>query len=341
MSKTSSQIRVPAGDEGEPQPRVAAVRSADRRELLRGAGALGLLAGLGPKVMASAVPRALQSAAPPPRYTLSLAQWSLHRMLRGLELTNLEFPGFARERFELDAVEYVNSFFKDKATDFNYLRELRERAADAGVVNLLIMIDGEGSLGDADPVQRRLTIRNHVRWIVAAAYLGCHSIRVNAGGEGSREEVAQRAAESLAILAEHGEPYDISVLVENHGGYSSDGSWLAGVMKAAAHPEVGTLPDFGNFHLGDGKHYDRYKGVAELMPWAKAVSAKSHDFDAEGNEVYTDYRRMLRIVCDAGYNGRVGIEYEGSVLSETEGVILTRDLLLRVRDELDSAPAPR
>lgn len=297
-----------------------------RREVLRAAGGLGLLSALGPAVLAS------RGDEPP--YRISLAQWSLHRRLRAGELTNLEFPAFTREQFELDAVEYVNSFFKDHATDFRYLGELKQRADDAGVKTLLIMVDGEGSLGDEDATRRRLAIRNHLRWIVAAAYLGGHSVRVNAHGQGEREEVAKRVAESLAHLAEHGEPYGISILVENHGGHSSDGAWLAGVMRAAGHPGVGTLPDFGNFHLGGDRHYDRYLGVEELMPFAKAVSAKSHEFDADGNEVNTDYGRMLRIVHSAGYRGYVGIEYEGSKHSEIDGIRATRDLLLRVRAEL-------
>lgn len=307
-----------------------------RRELLRAAGGLGLLAAIGRNAPAGTL--AARGGGPEdpaePLYRISLAQWSLHRTLRAGELDNLGFPAFTRERFDLDAVEYVNSFFKDKATDFAYLTELRRRADDAGVRSLLIMIDGEGHLGDEDPTRRRLAIRNHVRWIVAAAYLGGHSIRVNAHGQGEREAVAARAADSLAVLAEHGEPYGVSILVENHGGYSSDGAWLAGVMEAAAHPGVGTLPDFGNFHLGGGEHYDRYRGVSELMPYAKAVSAKSHEFDAQGNEVSTDYLRMLRIVVEAGYRGHVGIEYEGSKHSEIDGIRLTHDLLLRVRDEL-------
>ncbi len=312
----------------------------DRREFLQAAGGLGLAAALVP-ALATGAPRATTGPLGATDggdeelpFRISLAQWSLHRTLRAGELSNLDFPAFARERFELDAVEYVNSFFKDKATDFRYLAELRKRADDAGVKSLLIMVDGEGNLGEADATQRRLALRNHLRWIVAAAYLGGHSIRVNAHGNGTREEVAGRVAESLAQLAEQGEPYGVSILVENHGGYSSDGAWLAGVMRAAGHPGVGTLPDFGNFHLGGGKHYDRYRGVGELMPFAKAVSAKSHEFDEQGNEVHTDYGRMLRIVLDAGYKGYVGIEYEGSKHSEEEGVRLTRDLLRRVRAEL-------
>ena len=201
------------------------------------------------------------------------------------------------------------------------------------------MVDGEGSLGGGE---REQAIVNHHRWIDAAAALGCHAIRVNAGGGGSREEVAARAADSLRRLAERGAPAGISVIVENHGGYSSDGSWLADVMRRADHPGVGTLPDFGNFLVrGEDKErgieavwYDRYLGVTELMPYAKAVSAKSHDFDEAGNETRTDYARMLGIVVAAGYRGYVGVEYEGSGRPEPEGIRMTKALLERVRTEL-------
>jgi sugar phosphate isomerase/epimerase len=269
-----------------------------------------------------------------PLFSISLAQWSLHRSLRSGKLDTLEFAAYARDTFGIAAVEYVNQFFADKATDFDYLGEMKARAADAGVASLLIMIDGEGALADADAKRRAEAIANHHKWIVAASFLGCHSIRVNAAGSGEREAQAERAAESLVELAEFGDQYGIDVIVENHGGLSSDGSWLADVMKRAGHPGVGTLPDFGNFHLGGGKWYDRYRGVEELMPYAKAVSAKSHEFDGEGLETKTDYRRMLKIVLAAGYRGHVGIEYEGGGKPEDEGIELTRDLLVRVRDEL-------
>ena len=269
-----------------------------------------------------------------PLFPISLAQWSLHRMHRAGELAALDFPRFTRDEFGLDAVEYVNQFFPDKATDFAWLGELAHRCEDVGVRSLLIMIDGEGQLGDADPEARRRAVERHFKWLAAARFLGCHSIRVNAGGAGTAEEVQQRAADSLHRLALVAEDYDLDVIVENHGGYSSNGQWLAATIRAADHPGVGTLPDFGNFHLGGGEWYDRYQGVAELMPFARAVSAKSNEFNEAGDEVQTDYRRMLEIVVDAGYRGHVGIEYEGSVHGEVEGVHLTLALLERVRAEL-------
>lgn len=271
-----------------------------------------------------------------PAFEISLAQWSLHRTLQGGALDNLDFARHARETFDIRAVEYVNQFFKDKATDFVYLAQMRDRAAEVEVKSLLIMIDGEGQLGHADDAQREQAITNHFKWIAAASFLGCHAIRVNAGGVGFDEaqKGIERTAASLRKLGEMGDDYGIDVIVENHGGLSSDGSWLASVMQAADHRRVGTLPDFGNFWLRDDQWYDRYQGMEELMPYAKAVSAKSHEFDEDGNEVRSDFRRMMKIVLDAGYSGHVGIEYEGGQLSEEDGIRATKRLLEKVRAEL-------
>ncbi|MBK8177448.1 MAG: sugar phosphate isomerase/epimerase [Planctomycetes bacterium] len=272
-------------------------------------------------------------APPPPPFRISLAQWSLHRALQSGAMSNLDFPVVAAKDYDLHCVEYVNSFFKDKARDAKYLAELNLRCKDHGVTNHLIMCDGEGALGASKKEERLQAVENHKRWVDAAKTLGCATIRVNAGGDGTREEHQSQAAEGLVLLANYADPLGINVIVENHGGNTSDGAWLAGVMKQAAHPRVGTLPDFGNFHLGEGKTYDRYQGVQELMPFAKAVSAKSHDFDAQGNETATDYERMLGIVLAAGFHGWIGIEYEGERLSEKEGILATRALLVRMREK--------
>jgi len=269
-----------------------------------------------------------------PLFKISLAQWSLHRTLRTGQLDNLDFAKTARDTFGIEAIEYVNVFFQDKARDEKYIAEMKKRAADHGVRSLLIMCDGEGAIGDADEAKRRQAVENHYRWVEAAKALGCHSIRVNAQSSGTPEEQADRAADGLRRLTEFGAKHDLNVIVENHGGLSSNGQWLAGVMKKVDHPRCGTLPDFGNFNLGNGETYDRYKGVRELMPFAKAVSAKSHDFDEQGNEVHTDFTKMLKIVLDAGYHGYVGVEYEGSRISEEEGVHATQRLLEKVRAAL-------
>jgi len=304
--------------------------SHSRRDFLRTATATGALLGLGAQGCAVGG----EAAPTQPPFRISLAEWSLHRALQGGHMRHLDFPRAARVDFGLEGVEYVNSFFKDKARDEAYLTELDRRCKDFGVTSLLIMCDGEGDLGDPDATARATAVENHRKWLEAAARLGCHSIRVNAAGAGEREEVALRVADSLVSLADHAAPLGLNVIVENHGGLSSDGAWLASVMRLAAHPRVGTLPDFGNFHLGDGREYDRYRGVEELMPFAKAVSAKSHAFDAAGNCVETDYARMLRIVHAAGYRGWIGIEYEGRDLDEPTGISRTKALLERVRTEL-------
>jgi L-ribulose-5-phosphate 3-epimerase len=269
-----------------------------------------------------------------PLFKISLAEWSLHRTLFDKKLDNLDFPVFAKNEFGIEAVEYVNQFFKDKAKDQNYLADLKQRAGDHGVKNVLIMIDGEGALGDPDDPKRTQAVENHYKWVEAAKFLGCHSIRVNAHSEGEYDEQMKLAADGLRRLTEFGAEHGIGVIVENHGGLSSNGKWLAGVMKLVGHPNCGTLPDFGNFRINDNEEYDRYQGVKELMPFAKGVSAKSHEFDAQGNEVRTDYFKMVKIVLDAGYHGYIGIEWEGDKPGEVEGVRLTQRLLERVREKL-------
>jgi len=269
-----------------------------------------------------------------PLFKISLAEWSLHRTLYGGKLDHLDFARTAKDDYDIDAVEYVSSFFKDKATDHKYIRQMKTRAKDAGVRSLLIMVDGEGALGDADSKKRSQAVENHYKWVEAAKSLGCHSIRVNARSSGTYDEQIGRAANGLRRLTEFAAERDMNVIVENHGGLSSNGAWLAAVMRRVSHSRCGTLPDFGNFHLGDDKWYDRYAGVKEMMPFAKAVSAKSHDFDPNGNETGTDYRRMIKIVISTGYHGHIGIEYEGSRLSEPDGIRATKRLLERVRAEL-------
>lgn len=265
------------------------------------------------------------------RYKISLAEWSFNKALFAKEMTNLEFPVITRE-LGMDGVEYVNQFFKDKAKDEAYLAELKKITKNEGVENVLIMCDGEGMVGHPEKGERLKTLENHKKWIDAAAFLGCHSIRVNAGSRGEYEEQQRLAADGLRMLCEYGDTQKINVIVENHGGLSSNGEWLAGVMKIVDHKRVGTLPDFGNFFINrqTGEEFDRYKGVELLMPYAKGVSAKSNVFNEEGDEANMDYYRLMKIVDEAGYKGFVGVEYEGSVLSEKEGVIATKNLLEKV-----------
>lgn len=278
-----------------------------------------------------------------PLFRISLAQWSLNRHLFGRvepKLDNLDFAKTARD-FGIEAVEYVNQFFVDKGKDKTYLSEMKQRAKDVGVRSLLIMVDGEGALGSPDKAQRAEVVGKHHKWVDAAKFLGCHSIRVNAQSDDklSFDEQMKLAADGLRQLTEYGDEQDINVIVENHGGLSSHGKWLVGVMKLVDHSRCGTLPDFGNFAINRNKNewYDRYQGVTELMPYAKAVSAKAHAFDAnrrwvtidEGAKKETDFLKMMRIVLDAGYRSWVGIESEGGQ-DQYEGVRATKDLLERV-----------
>jgi L-ribulose-5-phosphate 3-epimerase len=297
----------------------------DRRTFLRQSAVLA-----GGAATAALIPRIGGAAdSTEPLFKISLAEWSLHRALKRRELTNLDFPVVAKRDYGISACEYVNQFFKDKAHDQKYLAELNQRAAGEGVQNVLIMIDDEGALGDPDTARRQKAVQNHHQWVDAAKTLGCHAIRVNAHSKGTYDETMKLVADGLRQVVEYGAQHQISVIVENHGGLSSNGAWLTGVMRLVDNPRCGTLPDFGNFY-----DYDRYKGVAEMMPYAKGVSAKTHDFDPQGNCIETDYRRMMKIVLDAGYHGRVGIEYEGNKMSEPDGIRASKKLLERVATEL-------
>ena len=267
----------------------------------------------------------------PVAFKISLAEWSLHRSLRSKDIDHLDFYSIAKNEFDISAVEYVNTFFFEKAKDIAYLKEMKTRAHDLNVKSLLIMCDSEGNLGDPDNSKRKTAVENHYKWAEAAKFLGCHSIRVNARSEGSYHEQIELAADGLRRLTEFSDSMGINTIVENHGGLSSNGKWLSAVMEKVDHPRMGTLPDFGNFRLEGDEWYDRYQGVRELMHYAKAVSAKSHEFDTSGNETGTDYYKMMKIVLDSGYNGYVGIEYEGTTHSEMEGIRLTLELLKKVR----------
>lgn len=296
-----------------------------RREFLAATASIGL-----------GVSAAARLGATPEEKTfkISLAQWSFHRALQAKtppKMDPLDFAKVAKTQFDIDAIEYVNQFYKDSIKQPTLAKELKHRADDHCVTSVLIMCDGEGDLGDPDNAKRQKAVDNHKKWLELGKALGCHSIRVNAASDKklSPEEQAKLAIDGLRRLCEVGDTFGLNVIVENHGGLSSNGQWLAGVIKGTGHKRAGTLPDFGNFY-----EYDRYQGVKDLMPFAKGVSAKSHQFDAQGNETKTDYKRMMKIVMDAGYHGYVGIEYEGDKHSEPDGVRLTKKLLERIRSSL-------
>ena len=294
--------------------------------------------------IAAGIAPSLLAAEKAPLFNISLAQWSLNKRLFGREgekLDNLDFAKVARS-LDIGAIEYVNQFFMDKAKDEKYLAEMKKRADGEGVKSLLIMCDREGALGDPDEAKRKQAVENHHKWVDAAKFLGCHSIRVNAQSRGEYEEQVKLAADGLRSLCEYGDKQGLNVIVENHGGLSSNGEWLAKVMKTVDHPRVGTLPDFGNFRVSNTEQYDRYKGVKELMPYAKAVSAKAHDFNDAGDEVHTDFYKMMKIVLDGATkewekNGKyVGIEFEGGKVDQVTGIKMTKKLLEKVREKMSA-----
>ena len=270
------------------------------------------------------------------KWKLCLAQWSLHRTIFYKKLSTLDFPLYAKEKCGLNGVEYVNEFFFDKAKDQKYLSELKQRTSDIGVKNLVIMVDLEGDLGHPEAKIRQNVVNNHKKWVEAAKFLGCHSIRVNGYGSGTPEEHSQQLSDGLRQLSEFAQDFDIQIVVENHGGLTSNGEWLADVLKKVNMQNCGSLPDFGNF----GK-FDPYKGTEALMPFVKnSISAKSYNFDKNGNETKIDYLRMLKIAKKFSYNGYIGIEYEGKKLSELEGILATKRLIKKTAEKLGISIIP-
>lgn len=273
-----------------------------------------------------------------PKLKISLAQWSLHKAMFSEELSTLDFPRVTRQEFDLDAVEYVSQFFKDKAGDFDYLQALKDSCNKYAVESLLIMVDGEGSLASTDVVERDAAVENHKKWVDAAKFLGCHSIRVNLHGEtDSEDEWLTSSIDGLTKLTAYGASKKINVIVENHGQWSSKGYLVAQVIEGVNSEYCGSLPDFGNFCVRrrDGdlwvspcvEWYDRYKGVEEMLPYAKGVSSKAFAFDDAGHETTIDFKKMLNLVKKAGYTGYIGIEYEGDSLGEIAGIRKTKALL--------------
>jgi sugar phosphate isomerase/epimerase len=274
---------------------------------------------------------------------ISLAEWSLHRAIGAGKLDHLDFPAKAKNDYGISAVEYVNGLFGGKKMNFKeaaknsaYLNELLKRSKDVGIFNHLLMVDDEGPLAVPDEKLRLTSVDNHKKWIEAAKFLGCLTVRVNLHGQGTSDEKRSASIDSLGRLGEFAQTMQINIVTENHGNESSNGAWVADVMKQVNRSNVGTLPDFGNFCLSDPwgqtqsdckEMYDRYQGVKELLPFAKGVSAKTYDFDNNGEQPKMDYKRLLGIVKDFGFKGYIGIEFEGNTQPEEEGIRKTKLLL--------------
>jgi len=274
---------------------------------------------------------------------ISLAEWSLHRSIRDGKIDHLDFPTVAKKDYNISAVEYVNGLFggnkmtfKEAAKNTAYLNELLKRSKDAGVFNHLLMVDDEGPLALPDDKVRLVSVDDHKKWIEAAKLLGCLTVRVNLHGDGTPDAKKAASIDSLSRLGDFAKPMNLNIVVENHGHESSNGAWVADVMKQVNRSNVGTLPDFGNFCLSQDwgstqdeckDYYDRYKGVKEMLPFAKGVSAKTYDFDSNGEQSKIDYKRLIGIVKDSGFKGYIGVEFEGNTQPEEEGIRKTKLLI--------------
>jgi hypothetical protein len=281
----------------------------------------------------------------PFNFKISLAEWVHNLEIFSGEMDHLDFPIVAKQNYGLEAVEYVNQFFPDKAEDMTYLSELKKRADDHGVRSVLIMVDNEGEVSSTDDATHTQAVENHYKWVEAARFLGCHSIRINLFGAQDANDWIAASVDGLGRLAEFGSQHEIAVIVENHGSHSSHGGRLAEVLRQVNSEWAGTLPDFGNFCVArEGgvmwgapcvEQYDIYKGTEELMPFAKGVSAKTFRFDENGNEPDIDFMRLFTIIKNSGWNnGYVGIEYEGHDIPPAEGIMKTKALLERVLEAL-------
>ena len=303
----------------------------NRRKFLALSAATGIAASLSQLINSASAQMNMSSP------KISLAQWSLHRAYRDKNLDPKKFAADTKNMFGINAVEYVADFYKEQKNQTQFWKEMKTIASDQGVTNLLIMIDGEGELGSSSHQMRREAIENHRPWIDAAREMGCHSIRVNAFGKGTDTQIKQALVDGIGKLTEFGAEAGVNILIENHGLQSSNAAFIVDVIKEIDSPYVGTLPDFGNWCLnekcGSTENnaclyiYDPYRGVAEYLPYAKGVSAKAYAFDNMGNETQLDYTKMLKIVKDAGFNGHIGIEYEGQHLNEPDGIKATKMLI--------------
>lgn len=287
-------------------------------------------------------------------FLISLAQWSLHRRILGPpppflrdlcetciggrlgpperfrgDLDPLDFPVVARREFGIGAIEYIGYFYEAHVRKMPYLRELKRRCDGEGVTSVLVTCAHEGAIGDPNDRERRKVVQRHQRWMDMAAYLGCHSISVRVASKGEADEQARLVADGLHELGEWCRPHGLNVLVENHHGLTSDPAWLKKTLALADHPNVGMLPDWGNFDSGDGDGV--YSAVEALMPLAGAVTAKCHDFGPDGAETTLDFARLVRIVRRANYRGHLGIEFEGQRLSEAEGILACKALLEKLQ----------
>jgi sugar phosphate isomerase/epimerase len=299
-----------------------------RRNFLSGLSAATLAAA---SVGHASFSHAVETDAADPWLKISLQQYSFRSLLSGknAQMTTLDYPRFAVEKCGIQALEYFNGIFEDKGGNTAYFKELRQRCDDLDVENQLILCRNKRAIDDADANTRAAAAKDYVPWLEAAKILGCHSIRVDCRSQGKAEEVLKQAVDGLTQLCEIAKSYQLDIIIENHGNHSSNGAWLARLMKTADIDNLGTLPDFGNF-----RNYDRYQGVKETLPWARAVCAKVHAFTEDGQAKHTDFAKMIRIIKDSGFKGYLGIEYEGQNPTPLDGVLMAKRLVEKTLAEM-------
>lgn len=277
---------------------------------------------------------------------ISLAQWSLNKAFFDGSLDVKNFASISKNNFGISAIEYVNQFYTANATNEKFWSDMTKRATNEGVRSLIMMVDEKEKLGSLDNNKRKTAVEDHYKWVNAAKILGCHSIRVNAFGNGSREELKTSLVDGLGRLTEYAAKENINVILENHGLHTSDATYMTGIIKQVNNPFLGTLPDFGNWctsaewggtkeHQNCTNIYNPAKGLVEFLPYAKGVSAKSYEFNNEGFDTVIDYSKLLKLIKESDFNGYIGIEYEGEGLSPSDGIKATKTLIEKIWATLD------
>ncbi|MEM8668985.1 MAG: TIM barrel protein [Planctomycetota bacterium] len=286
-----------------------------RRSMIRATTAGTVSLTLAPFAFAETAPRQ-------DRFQIGIQQYTFHRWLNSGKLKHLDYPALAKEKLGITHIEYWNRPFGGRHTDKKFVGVLAERTTGEGMKNVLILVDGKHQLDSPDESERKKSIDEHKAWVDCAHQLGCDAIRVNCRSGGDRAENIRNAAAGMKPLCDYAKDASVKIVIEPHGGNSSDPEWLMGAMSAISHPNAGLLPDFNNFG-----RYNRYEGVKKCLPMAPAVCAKALAFDDKGNEKNTDFYRMLKIVYDSDYSGVITIEFEGRDLDPIEGSLKTKQLI--------------
>ncbi len=271
---------------------------------------------------------------------IGLSTWSLHRHMGPIkrqvvtdtgekhewteeypeDVSLLDFAGFARKEYGLTHLELIQMSFP--STEASYLKKLRSavEAAEAVIENVPIDV---GDICELAPERRAEHVRNIKSWMDVAAAIGSRAVRVNTGPSREGSDALALAVESCKRLAEHADKLGLNVLIENHGGISSDPQLLKQLIESVSTERMGACPDFGGFDEAI-----RYDGLQKIMPLAKLVHAKSYAFDEHGEETAIDYARCMQIVKNSGFSGVLSIEYEGDG-NASEGIKKTKELILR------------